>query len=202
MPEELIEVVNENNGEKTGQALPRAEVLSKQLWCRTTNIYILNRKGEILCHQRSLNKERYPGAWSTHFGGHLSQGEDYESNALKEVSEELGVHIPFIKLVPWRTTKNDKARIWVREYMTVFDGDISKLSVQQSEVEQLKWCSIEQIMNERMQNTVLWMAGTHDIRAEYQCLRAVLTTCLSLGVFDQSYQELHKWNPPMIPATI
>jgi isopentenyldiphosphate isomerase len=202
MQEELIEVVHEHDGEMTGEALPRSEVLSKQMWCRTTNIYILNRKGEMLCHQRSLKKERHPGAWATHFGGHLCQGEVYESNAIKELEEELGLKVPFVKLVPWRTTKNEQAKIWVREFMTVYDGDIINLPIQKEEVEQLKWFTIEEIMSERLHNTAVWMAGTHDILAEYQCLRAVLTASLSLGVFDESYKELHKWGPPLIKELV
>lgn len=196
MQEEFIEVIHEHDGEPTGEALSRAEVLSKHMWCRTTNVYILNRKGEILCHQRSLAKERFPGAWSTHFGGHLAQGENYESNALKEVEEELGVSN--LRLVPWRTTKHEEARIWVREFMTVLHEDISNLNFQKSEIEQLKWFNIEEILDETHNGTTKWMAGTHDIYTEYHCLRAVLTACLDLEVFDKSMRELQNWHPPVI----
>ncbi len=198
MQEEFIDLIHEHSGEPTGESLPRAEVLSKKMWCRTTNVYVLNRQGEVLCHQRSLNKERFPGAWSTHFGGHLGTGEDYQSNAIKELEEELGVKIPFTKVVPWRTIKYESQKIWVREFMTVYDGDISILKFQKEEVEQLKWFSIDEILKHSNNSAELWIAGMHDIQAEYQCLRAVLTAGLSLGVFDETYKDLHKWGPPLL----
>ncbi|HYD91743.1 MAG TPA: NUDIX domain-containing protein [Flavobacterium sp.] len=195
MQNEKIEVVHEHSGELVGLSLPRHEVIENKHWCRSTNIFVLNRHGNILCHQRSAHKERYPNAWSTHLGGHLSHGETYEHNALKELEEEVGIKIDPAMLIPWRTTRINKSRLWVREFMTVFDGDINDLKLQTEEVQSVKWFTPLEILREYQHNPDLWLAGTHDFKTEYLCLRAVLTACLSAGVFAKDFHHLHAWHP-------
>ena len=117
--DELLQIVDEITGEPTGELKSRKEVISNQLWCRSTNVFVLNSEGNILCQQRSLNKERYPGAWSTHFGGHVTEGESFKINALKELEEEIGLKINTFQLVPCRTSRIVGARLWGRDVMTV-----------------------------------------------------------------------------------
>ena len=86
---ENLELICSTTGEGLGIAVPRHAALRAQVWCRSTNIYVLNHKGEVLVHQRSMQKERMPGVWVTHLGGHVGEGENYETNALKELEEEV-----------------------------------------------------------------------------------------------------------------
>ena len=148
----------------------------------------MNSNGEILCHQRSLNKERMPGVWSTHFGGHVTQGETYESNAQKELSEEIGVHIPLQKFLAWRTTKIDKACLWAKEFTVLLNKDVSEMVQQESEVSQLKWISPQEILKLSENNPEMWCAGTHDFLVEYHCLRAVLSVAQSFGMIETEPQ--------------
>ena len=129
----------------TGETLSRGEVISTKRWCRSTNIFVMNTKGEILCHQRSLNKERHPGWWMTHFGGHVSGEETFDDNAIKELQEEIGLSVAAEELLPWRTSRKTDARLWVRDYITIFDGDISELVLQESEIQRVKWFTAEEI---------------------------------------------------------
>ncbi|MDQ5952893.1 MAG: isopentenyl-diphosphate Delta-isomerase [Patescibacteria group bacterium] len=199
MTEEFLQIVDENTGEPTGEHLPRKEVLEKKLWCRTTNIFVLNSKGEILCHQRSLSKERFPGAWSTHFGGHITEGESFKISALKELEEETGLKVNAFQLIPWRTSRKIISRIWVRDFITVFDGDISELKIQKSEIEQVKWFNATDILLEldaESEESNEWLAGTHDFNTDYQCMRAVLTATIDAGIFGGSFTHLKNWHPP------
>ena len=41
--------------------------------------------------QRALSKDKYPGWFDLAAGGVLREGEDYRSNAVREVEEELGI---------------------------------------------------------------------------------------------------------------
>ncbi len=199
--EELLQVIDEETGEPTGEHLPRKEVLEKKLWCRTTNIFVLNSKGQVLCHQRSLNKERFPGVWTTHFGGHITKGESFKISALKELEEEISVKVNSFQLIPWRTSKKTVSRIWVRDFLTVFDGNIEDLQIQKSEIEQIKWFDAEEILaqldseDKNNLNPQTWLAGTHDFNADYQCMRAVLTATLDAGIFGGDFKDLHKWHP-------
>lgn len=197
--EELLQIVDENTGDLIGKQLTRKEVIENKLWCRTTNIFVMNTKGQILCHQRSLNKERFPGWWMTHFGGHVSGEETYDDNAVKEVAEEIGIAVEKEELLPWRTSKKEESRLWVRDYITIFDGDSSELEIQKSEIEQVKWFSPEQIYkeldNEDTETGNGWKAGTHNFEQDYNCMRAVLTAAMHMGLFNDSFHHMKKWSP-------
>lgn len=198
---EKLEIVREDSNKLTGVCLPRAEVLAKQAWCRSTNVFVLNSNGDILCHQRSLGKERMPGVWCTHLGGHVSEGETYETNAAKELEEEAGIIVPTHRILPWRTTKLPEPRLWVREFVTCVDMDIKELTAQPGEVEKFEWKTVESILYEEALNPSMWCAGTHDFFAEYQCLRAVLTAAGHMGVWDAGMKDqFHTWHPPVITA--
>lgn len=196
---ELIHIVDERTGELTGESCPRSEAIANKKWCRTTNIFVMNSKGEILCHQRSLSKERYPGWWMTHFGGHVAGAETYDSNALKEVKEEIGLDIAAEELLPWRTSRKVDARLWVRDYVTIFDGDTSELTLQASEIEKVRWFSPEAIFEkldtEDVDGSSGWKAGTHNFEHDYHCMRAVLTAAMHMGIFSDLFHHMKKWQP-------
>ena len=199
MIDELLQIVDPETGEPTGEHLPRKEVFEKKLWCRTTNIFVLNSKGEILCHERSLSKERFPGAWTTHFGGHVTEGESFKISALKEVEEEIGLKVNAFQLIPWRTSHKEVSRIWVRDFITVYDGEIENLKIQEDEIENVKWFKAEEILSEldseSETGSTNWLAGTHDFNADYQCMRAVLTATIDAGIFGGNFTTLKKWHP-------
>lgn len=197
--EELLQIVDPATGEPTGEHVSRQQLYKDKLWCRTTNVFVLNSKGEVLCHQRPLNKEHFPGAWSTHFGGHIVKGESFKMGALKELSEEIGLSINPYQLIPWRTSKKDVARIWVRDFLTVYDGPLEDLTPQVEEIGELAWYTPQQILDlidVAGEDTQTWMAGTHDFNTDYQCMRAVLTATLDAGIFGGEFKPLHKWHPP------
>lgn len=172
---EMIALVHPENGKLTGEIVTRKDLFEKKGWCRTTNVYILNSLGEVLCHQRSMKKERFPGVWFTHLGGHVGAEETYESNALKEVEEEAGIYIRKEDLIPWRTTRIDSHRIWIREFVTIINTPSSVLTPQPGEVECFEWQSVSDIVSNVQNFPELWHAGTHDFIKEYEYLRVALT---------------------------
>ncbi|TSC57022.1 MAG: hypothetical protein G01um101418_54 [Parcubacteria group bacterium Gr01-1014_18] len=171
---EMLPIVCEHTNIEKGCA-PRAEVLEKKMWCRSTNVFVMSHEGEILCHKRSLAKERMPGVWSTHFGGHVGVGESYESNAQKELSEEVGLWVSPEKLIPWRVTKIEIARLWVKEFVILSSVPIKDLVPQASEVADLEWKTLDSIRKDLSDNRNAWCAGTHDFIPEYYCMRSVLS---------------------------
>lgn len=197
MHEELLQIVDPITGEPTGDHVARSELFAKKLWCRTTNIFVLNSKGDLLCHQRSLAKERYPGVWSTHFGGHVTKGESFKISALKELGEEIGLFVYPHQLIPWRTSRKEVQRIWIRDFITVYEGDIKDLKLQKEELEEVKWFSPEAIaeMLDVAPEDGGWLAGTHDFHSDYQCMRAVLTAGIDAGLFGGDFKQLRVWNP-------
>jgi isopentenyldiphosphate isomerase len=198
MSHEKIEVVDPETGHPTGLCLPRHEVLSNQSWCRSTNVYVLNSHGQVLCHQRSLGKERLPGVWSTHLGGHLVEGEDYATNARKELFEESGISKHDREIIHWRTLRaehtpsSQNVRLWIGEYVTLFDGDTTELVPQPGEVEQFKWMTPDEVLTSAKEDPKMWCAGTQDFRVEYACMRAAVTAAQSMGMV-QPQKAMHVW---------
>lgn len=186
---EKLAIVHAHSGLPTGIALTRKEALTKREWCMCTNIFVLNSKGEVLCHQRSIEKERFPGMWYTHLGGHVGYDETYHSNAVKEVEEEIGLKINHSKIIPWRTTRKNDSRIWIREFVTISDVAIEELTPQPGEVEQFAWKTLEEIEIALIQEPNKWIAGTHNFRTEYYCMRAVLTAMDHKGIFEVSRDQ-------------
>lgn len=191
---EKLPIVHEDTGSLLGYSLPRAEAIATQAWCRSTNVFVLNHEGKVLCHQRSLVKERFPGVWCTHLGGHVGEDETFETNAHKELGEEAGIHVPASSILAWRTTKIPTQRLWVREFVTVVDEPVEKFVPQPGEVEQFAWKTIEEILDESEKNPAMWLDGTHDFRSEYMCLRAAILGAHAAGGMEVP-EDLHIWHP-------
>jgi isopentenyldiphosphate isomerase len=190
---EHLPIVCEHTNTELG-VLPRPEAIKTGAWCRSTDVYIMNSDGQILCHQRSMEKERNPGCWSTHVGGHVGVGETYDTNALKELEEEAGVKKDAKQLIQWRTAKNEKGRLWVRKYVVLHDAPESAFIPQPGEVESFKWHSLEEIMKMTAEHPELWMPGTpgYDFTAEYEAMRAALVVAHNLGACEIP-DAMHVW---------
>lgn len=194
---EHLEIVHESTGELVGTVLPRAEALAQKAWCRSTNVFIMNSKGEILCHQRSMEKERYPGYWVTHVGGHVGVGETYEINAWKEVQEEAGISdIQPHQLIAWRTAPIHVSRLWARDFVVLIDKPVEHFTPQPGEVQQFAWKSPQEIAASAKEGN--WLAGMQDFWTEYHCLRAVLAAAQMHNVTPLP-DRMHVWEQQAKP---
>lgn len=194
---EKLQIVDLHTGEPTGEHMLRAEAIASGAWCRSTNVFVINEQGEVLCHRRSPLKERYPGAWSTHLGGHVTEGESFLMNAVKELEEESGIRVPPEELLPWRTARLERSHLWVREFVVIVDPSRITLVPQPGEVEEFRWLPPSEIV--RRSKSEPWIAGTHDFRTEYFCMRAVLTAAHALGAI-RIPDPLRAWNPESVAA--
>jgi isopentenyldiphosphate isomerase len=91
MSEEIFDVVNDRD-EVVGQA-PRSEVHRRRLAHRAVHVLIWNSRGQVFLQKRSRLKDCFPGVWDSSASGHLDRGEEYDACAVREVHEELGVHL-------------------------------------------------------------------------------------------------------------
>ena len=191
---EMLQIVHPETGEPVGGAMPRAEAIAQGAWCRSTNIFVFNAEGHVLCHRRSSSKERMPGVWTTHLGGHVSTFETYESNALKELEEEAGIVADPSRLLSWRTTRIEGARLWAREFVTLADVRVTDLVPQPGEVDEFRWMGLEEIIRHAASGPAKWCIGTHDFRTEYYCMRAALNVADATGAIALP-KGLHIWQP-------
>jgi len=92
MPEEIFDVVDRQD-RVIGQATRRA-VHASGLRHRAVHVLIFTSHGELLVQKRAATKDSFPGCFDSSASGHLGAGEDYDSAAVRELHEELGVLLP------------------------------------------------------------------------------------------------------------
>ena len=91
MAEEYFDVVNERD-EPVGRAR-RREVHARGLWHRAVYVLVFDRAGRIFLQKRSMQKDMSAGLWDASCSGHVDAGEDYDTAAVRELGEELGLHV-------------------------------------------------------------------------------------------------------------
>lgn len=145
MPEEMLDIVDENN-ELTGEQKSRSVVHGEMKdWHRITGIYIVNDKREILCQKRSIHKDSNPGKWQAGFGGHVKAGQTFDDNAIEELAEELDIHIDISQLIKKSIYKNDNFKHISQRYILRLNKDIGDMNNNDGEVEELAWLILEEV---------------------------------------------------------
>ena len=91
MSEEIFDVVNEHD-EVIGRA-PRSEVHARGLLHRAVHVLVFNARGEVFLQKRSMQKDTAQGKWDSSASGHLDSGEDYDTCAVRELREEIGLQL-------------------------------------------------------------------------------------------------------------
>ncbi len=89
--DEWFDVVNERD--EVLRRATRREVHATGLWHRAVHVLVFDAQGRIFLQKRSMLKDMSPGLWDSSCSGHVDAGEDYETAAVRELGEEIGVHI-------------------------------------------------------------------------------------------------------------
>lgn len=141
--DELLFVVDENN--RPLEPKSRKETHDEGLWHRVAHIWIMNDKHQLLCQQRTLLKDKNPGKWEAHFGGHVLAGQEYIKNAVIETQEELGLKRKEKDMILLKVYKCDIDMEFQAIFLTRWNGDISTLALEKVEVEKVIWLNISEI---------------------------------------------------------
>ena len=124
----------------------RKSISQKDIY-RVSALWIMNSKGDSLLAQRSFNKKNDPGKWGPAVAGTNEKGETYLSNIIKEIEEEIGVVIKDPKEMH-KVRVHGKNNYFVQWYLIILDYDLSKFTIQEEEVESIRWISKENFLNE------------------------------------------------------
>lgn len=116
---ELLEFVDENCTPLG--ILPRGEIHAKGAYHKSVHIFLFNSKGEIYLQKRSLDREEFPGLWSSSASGHVSPGEPLIHGAQRELKEELGIKVKLEKVLQVKPCPETN-----RECVTLFVGRTDK----------------------------------------------------------------------------
>ncbi|MFV0416621.1 MAG: 16S rRNA (adenine(1518)-N(6)/adenine(1519)-N(6))-dimethyltransferase RsmA [Chthoniobacterales bacterium] len=138
--EEIFDIVNERD-EVVGTA-GRSQVHAEGLRHRAVHILIENGRGEFFLQKRTPWKDINPGVWDSSAAGHVSTGEDYDTAAVRELEEELGVKNSELKkigkLQPCEATGNE----FVQVYRTCLEG---RFKLEELEISCAAFFTCEQI---------------------------------------------------------
>jgi 16S rRNA (adenine1518-N6/adenine1519-N6)-dimethyltransferase len=94
---ECFPVVDKND--RLLHEAPRAEVHGDNFRHRAVHILIFNDAGEVYLQKRSRWKDRNPLLWDSSAAGHVTDQEEYDESARRELQEELGVDVPLERIL-------------------------------------------------------------------------------------------------------
>lgn len=119
---------------------------------RASGLWIENTKGQVLLIKRSSSVVYAPNVLSV-LTGTVDDGEDYESNILKEAEEEIGLRIGIedlqkIDKVLYSNKDNPyENRYFVQWFKIVKDVDPESLNIDKNEVAWVKWYSKQEVLD-------------------------------------------------------
>ena len=128
----------------TGETHPRGTPLPNGRYHIVVHVVIFNTRGEMLIQQRQPFKEGWPNLWDVTVGGSAIAGDNSRTAAERETLEEIGLRINLSAEQPKLTFPFDCGFDDV--YTLTMDVDLSALTLQESEVQAVKWASEDEIL--------------------------------------------------------
>lgn len=149
---EYLDIVDENNI-LTGEKGERKQIHDENLWHRHVTSWIMNKKGEILLQKRAATKPRNPNRWAK-TGGHVDSGESVEEAIQREVKEEIGIDVDKnqLQVIDVHKSRNPDNRYFAYNFIFVIDKKIEEFKLQEEEVSEVKYFSIEELENKKKNN--------------------------------------------------
>lgn len=140
---ELWDLYDENRI-KLGRTMIRGEKQPENTYRIVVHACIFNSKGEMLIQQRQPFKSGWSNMWDVTVGGSAVSGDTSGMAVSRELSEELGLDISFEGKTPALTVHVDN--VFDDFYIVEQDVDLSKLKLQYTEVQGVKWASQDEII--------------------------------------------------------
>lgn len=133
--------IMDKNGNATGKTVLRGSFFLKPgEYHLVVHIWIISNDGNYLIQRRSDQKKLMPGEWAA-TGGAAISGEDSFTAASRELFEELGIKMDknTAKKAFRIKRRNSLLDVWI----THSNLDANELILQESEVAEAKWVSID-----------------------------------------------------------
>lgn len=171
--DEMIDILDETTGQKTGKSIPKDEAHRTGEWHGSIHVLIVdNQREKTLLQKRCANKKLYPNIWDIAVGGHISAGEDALLSAQRELKEELGLNsnsydIKYIETIKEKLNNNG---VISNEFVSIFivysDIDINDIKLQVEEVSEAKWCTKSELNELIKTNKILPHVREYEILNE------------------------------------
>jgi len=138
----------------------KLEVHKKGLLHRAFSILIFNKNGEMLIHQRALEKYHSPGLWTNACCGHPNQGEDLLEAAHRRLGEEMGFDCELNFKFKFHYRAEFDNGLIENELDHVFRGQYdTSFTVNPLEVADYKWMEVKDIqidIQKNPENYTVW----------------------------------------------
>lgn len=158
-PAELLTQVDENDNVIGPITRKKCHNQTDIPWHRTTHVYILNSKGELLLTKRSALKDTAPNHIVISSGGHVKFGEDSLETAQRELYEELGLKtkLKFVK-------KYKISYKFEKEFVYVYFGlDDNNPEMNINEVEEVIYIPLEKFKRDYINDEIIFPPGSKDV---------------------------------------
>lgn len=137
----------------TGKQLSRGEKLETQEFHLVIHAAIFNQADEMLIQQRQTTKSFFPNWWDISLAGSAISGESSQQAVQRELKEELGVAWDFSSTRPYFTINFPDG--FDDYYLLEHSLELTDLTLQKEEVQQVKWASQSEILAMIEQNVFI-----------------------------------------------
>ena len=120
----------------------RARVRRENLRHRASYILVLDEAERVLVQRRTLGKDFCPGMLDACAGGVVTQGEQMEPSARRELAEELGIREVALQAFGTFYAEGEGYRVWGGLFSCCYQGP---LQLQAEEVSEVHWMSLAEI---------------------------------------------------------
>lgn len=164
--EEILQCFDENRNPTEGQPRSLVKIEPRKYWCGVSNIWVVNKKGQLLCSKRVfLRSKGNSGKWQSYFGGHLQLGSSFGETAVKELKEEAGIAISLEDLFLVDAGRYEHEKKFYENFVILYDGPID-LSKTDGEVTEVRWLDMDRYWQEsQIKNPENWC---HACKPEHQ----------------------------------
>lgn len=132
------------NRMKVQQTMRRGDPVPSGLYRMTVHLCLFGSDGRMLIQRRQPFKSGWSGMWDVTVGGSVVSGETSREAMERETLEEIGLDMSFEGIRPSMTLNFTDG--FGDIYTVVKDVDINTLKLQESEVAEVKWATLDEIL--------------------------------------------------------
>ena len=132
------------NRNRTGKVLERGNKVPSGYYRLVVHVCVFDKDGRMLIQKRQPFKSGWSGMWDVTAGGSALAGDTSQQAASRELKEEVGIEYDLTDVRPAMTIYFDGGFNDI--YTINMDVDIDSLQLQESEVEQVKWATEDEIL--------------------------------------------------------
>ena len=172
----------------TGKTHKRGEPMKEEDYHMVVHVCIFNSKNELLIQQRQPFKEGWPNMWDLTVGGSATSGDTSQSAAEREVFEEIGLKLDLSNVRPQFTINFPDG--FDDYYLIEQEVDLSKLKLQETEVQRVKWAGKEEVLKMEEEGLMIprwFLEGLFEIKNHNNINRH------TLRIKEEEMKNLSSW---------